>query len=246
MNRTSEWVAGVDGCPGGWLVVLRHTGEQHRFKRRLCAQFSDVLKLEEAPGMIAVDIPIGLPDVAIKGGRLCDIETRRRLGGRQSSVFSVPSRRAVAQTDYVHACTVNLEHSAPPRKVSKQCFNLFPKIRDVDVLMTPALQERVYEVHPELAFWALNGHQPLELAKKIKSAPSRPGLALRRELLDKAGFPPAACDEGEWPRRLVGPDDIIDACALAWTAGRLLAGTAITLPADPPRDARGLRMEISA
>ena len=34
--------------------------------------------------------------------------------------------------------------SEPPRKVSKQCFNLFPKMREVDEQMTPALQERVF------------------------------------------------------------------------------------------------------
>ena len=239
-------VAGVDGCPGGWLAVVADPADLCEARASLCRTFADVLALEECPQIVAVDIPIGIPNTAIKGGRVCDNEARARLGDRQSSVFSVPSRAALGEADYRRACAVNLEHSEPPRKVSKQCFNLFPKIREVDDLMRPELQERVYEVHPELAFWALNGQSPLELPKKVKSRPSEPGLDLRRKLLARAGFSPDLLKTSPWPKRHVGPDDVIDACALAWSAWRLLRDEAITLPANPPRDGRGLRMEISA
>jgi hypothetical protein len=50
------------------------------------------------------------------------------------------------------------------RAISKQTFNISPKIREVDLLMTAALQDRVYEVHPE-CFHALNG-SPLSHGKK--------------------------------------------------------------------------------
>ena len=39
-------------------------------------------------------------------------------------------------------------------------------------------------------------------------------------------------------------DDLLDAFATLWTAQRLLTGDAMIIPAHPPRDARGLRMEI--
>ena len=239
-------VVGVDGCPGGWLAVVCEPGRFGDAEARMCPAFADALELAGESGVIAVDIPIGIPDVAIKGGRVCDNETRARLGNRQSSVFAVPSRAALGESDYVAVCTVNLEHSDPPRKVSKQCYHLFPKIREVDGLMTPDLQSRVFEVHPELAFWALNGEEPLDLPKKVKSSPSEPGLRLRRELLVRAGFSGGIFKSGDWPRRVVGPDDIVDACALVWSAARLLKGEAVTLPRDPPLDGRGLRMEISA
>jgi predicted RNase H-like nuclease len=245
-QAAGTWAAGVDGCPGGWFVVARRTGAQDDVRRTLCETFEQVLDLDETQDMVAVDIPIGLPDRVGTGGRACDRECRSRLGERRSSVFSVPSRGAVAEPDYGRACAVNLEASDPPRKVSRQCFALFAKIREVDALMTPALQGRVFEAHPELSFWALNGQQPLDLAKTVKSAASAPGLDLRRRLLERAGFPTHALAQGEWPQRLVGPDDIVDACALAWSAERLLAGTAVTLPARPLRDGRGLRMEINA
>lgn len=242
----TDWVAGVDGCPAGWVVAVVNADDLAEARCELCFTFEDVLNLEPAPRIIAVDIPIGVPDMAIKGGRQCDNETRSRLGGRQSSVFAVPSRAALAQTDYRRACAVNLDHSEPPRKVSKQCFMLFSKIREVDGLMTPDLQDRVFEVHPELAFWALNGRVPLDLPKKVKSKPDPDGLDLRKSLLEKAGFARADLDCATWPKRVVGPDDLIDAFAAAWSARRLLNGEAVTLPADPPRDGRGLRMEINA
>lgn len=239
-------VAGVDGCPAGWLMVVAEAGAPNSARAVLCPTFADVLAHEDGPRVIAVDIPIGIPDTAVKGGRACDNETRARLGDRQSSVFAVPSRPALGETDYRRACAVNLEHSDPPRKVSKQCFNLFAKIREVDAAMTPDLQSRVFEVHPELAFWALNGGAALDLPKKVKSSPSGPGLEQRRALLSAAGFSPEVLEASRWRRRDVGPDDIIDACALAWSAARLLRGDAVTLPPEPPRDGRGLRMEISA
>jgi predicted RNase H-like nuclease len=40
------------------------------------------------------------------------------------------------------------------------------------------------------------------------------------------------------------PDDILDATVAAWTAPRVVSGVAERLPPDPPRDRRGLRMEI--
>ena len=112
--------------------------------------------------------------------------------------------------------------------------------------MTPALQERVFECHPETAFWAMNGERPLELPKKVKSRPNEPGLDLRRELLKHVGFPVDTLASVTFRRAEAGPDDLLDACACCWTAGRLLAGKAYCFPADPPRDARALRQEIRA
>ncbi|MEM7426825.1 MAG: DUF429 domain-containing protein [Pseudomonadota bacterium] len=235
-------VCGVDGCPAGWLAVIWDGGGNTEVL--LCRTFKDVL--DTPTDFIAVDMPIGLPEIAGRNGRICETLARSRLGDRQSSVFAVPSRAAVLEQDYRRACAVNLQHSEPPKKVSKQCFNLFPKIREIDALISPELQTRVYEVHPELAFWALNAGQPLPLAKKIKSRPNPEGLELRRELLNEAGFPIEELDDPGFPRSKVGPDDILDACACAWSAMRISRGEHITLPPEPVHDGRGLRMEINA
>jgi predicted RNase H-like nuclease len=231
-------VAGVDGCRAGWIAVI-WGGESPEC--RLFGSFADILELEAA--VVAVDMPIGFPQ---RSGRVAEREVRSKLGQRQSSLFTVPSRAAVMCEDYREACVVNLRNSDPPKKVAKQCFHLFPKMREIDRLMTPALQDRVFETHPELAFWTMNGGQPLSLPKKIKGAPYREGLEQRQMLLRGAGFPFLKLPESEFRKSDVAADDILDACACAWVARRILRGEAARFPADPPRDARGLRMEINA
>lgn len=230
-------VAGVDGCRGGWIAVRwADTVTHHLFRR-----FEEVLAFDAA--IVAVDMPIGFPE---HSGREAERLTRARLGERQSSVFAVPSRAAVMCTDYAQACRANLAHSDPPKKVSKQIFHIFPKMREIDILMTPELQSRVFEVHPELAFWAMNDGVPLPLPKKVKGAAHAPGLALRRALLERAGFPLATLPEARYRAMDVGADDLLDACACAWSAHRIAQGRSIRLPENPPRDARGLHMEINA
>ena len=242
----STWVAGVDGCSAGWLVVLRHASGVAPPKARIVGSFADILALPEAPGVIAIDMPIGLPERTGIGGRPPDIAARAVLRPRQSSVFAVPSRRAVMAADYAAACAIALETSEPPRKISKQAWHLFPRIREIDTVMTPDLQNRIFECHPEVAFWAMNGQQPVAEPKKVKSRPYEPGLALRRRLLAEAGFPAAFLTGTPFRPSAAGADDFLDACACCWTAGRVLEGTARTFPDAPPTDVRGLRQEIKA
>ncbi|MFZ1988796.1 MAG: DUF429 domain-containing protein [Alphaproteobacteria bacterium] len=238
----SELVVGVDGCRGGWIAVLAPISGSG-CEARLFRDFGEILSSETR--IIAIDVPIGLPEIAIRGGRVACNEARSRLGARQSSVFSVPARAALAAKTYREACAINLENSDPPRKIAKQTYNILPRIAEVDAVMTPALEPRVFECHPELAFWVMNDQRPLALPKKMKSRPYAEGMALRRRLLAKAGIevpPPPKAVQGI----SFGEDDLLDACACAIAARRIALGQAITLPADPPRDAKGLRMAIMA
>jgi predicted RNase H-like nuclease len=244
-SRAGGWIAGVDGCPAGWIAVVHPLGNPVAAEARLLATFSDVLAMAERPRVVAIDIPIGLPARAIRGGRRADVEARSRLGARRSSVFAVPARSVAMEREYWRACAVASATSDPPRRVSKQTYNLFPKIREVDALMTPRLQERVFECHPELAFWALNGERALELPKKVKSRPSEPGLALRRRLLAAAGYAPAFLAElGAFRRGEAGPDDLLDAAACAWSAARIAEGQGRGIPDEVERDERGLAMQV--
>jgi len=245
----NTWVAGVDGCPGGWLAVLRKLDDPRAAIVRFHSHFADILTMRAAnellpPVVIAVDIPIGLPDKGSIGGRLADREARSVLGRRQSAVFAVPARRAVMCTDYREACATAQANSNPSRKVSKQTFNLFPKIREVDALISPTLQDRVFEVHPEAAFWALNGETPLSEPKKVKSQAFKPGLNQRKKLLETAGYDPAFLKTTIAPRRIAGPDDFLDACANSWSAARIARGEDKCFPEKEERDSKGLRMEI--
>jgi predicted RNase H-like nuclease len=240
-----EWLAGVDGCRGGWVVAfVLSTGDAVRL--RVVRAFSEIVMAPERSAVVAVDMPIGLPDRAGVGGRAAENAVRRLLGARQSSVFSVPSRDAVYAADYGAACALALATSDPPRKVSRQLFGLAPKIREIDTMLTadPGLAARVFEVHPEVAFWRLNGERPLAEPKTVKSRPCEPGLALRRDLLVRAGLPAAVVEAS--PPKGAGPDDVLDALACAVTARRIRAGVATPFPDPPPRDRHGLRMAIWA
>jgi predicted RNase H-like nuclease len=239
------WLAGVDGCRTGWIAAfVRPTAEVQA--PRIFATFAEVLAAAERPAIVAVDMPIGLPERAGLGGRAAENAVRPLLGARQSSVFSVPSRAAIAAADYREACTIALTTSDPPRKVSRQLFMLAPKIREVDACLRAdaSCAGRVYEVHPEVAFWRLNGERALDEPKKVKSRPYEPGLALRRGLLIGVGFPAAIVDAA--PPRGAGPDDLIDALACAAIARRIHSGLARPFPDPPDRDAVGLPMAIWA
>jgi predicted RNase H-like nuclease len=243
MNST--WLAGVDACRGGWIVaVVQPAGDEATV--RVAACFADVLAAPEAPAVVAVDMPIGLPERARHGGRAAESAARPLLGGRQSSVFSVPSRAALAAADYREACRIALASSDPPRMVSKQLFMLAPKIREVDgcLRIDAEAAARVFEVHPEVAFWRLNGDRALDQPKKVKGRCHEPGLKLRRRLLLDAGLP-AAVVNGTAPKG-AELDDLLDALACAAVARRIHAGVARAFPDPPERDAFGLPMAIWA
>jgi predicted RNase H-like nuclease len=240
MSEQDTWLAGADGCPAGWMVAFVRPADGE-VRARIVPLFADIAAAAEAPAVIAVDMPIGLPQHIGPGGRGPERAVRPLLGGRRSSVFPVPSREAIYAPTYRDACRVALATSDPPRQVQKQLFMIAPRIREVDrALRTdPALAARVFETHPELAFWRLNGDRPLALPKKLK-----PGLVLRRELLIDAGFAVAAVEAP--PPKGAGPDDLLDALACAAMARRIHAGVARQFPEHPQRDDYGLLMAIWA
>ncbi|MEJ1159810.1 DUF429 domain-containing protein [Prosthecomicrobium sp. N25] len=242
-------VAGVDGCPAGWIAVTLDSEGRRPPAMTVHRRFAEILESQAAT--IAVDMPIGLPDRILRHGRAPERVVRRELGERQSSVFSVPSRSAVwagfGMSDhdaYRAVCAEALATSDPPRKISKQCFHLLPKIREIDGLMTPALAGRVFEVHPEVAFWRLNDGQAMRLPKKVKGSVNPAGLEERIGLLERFGY-----DRGFLQQPLpsrVGRDDLVDAAVAALIARRLLEGTASPFPDPPERDSRGLTVAIWA
>ena len=130
--------------------------------------------------------------------------------------------------------------------MSKQLFNIAPKIRELDECLrgNASAAGRVFEVHPELAFWRLNGEYALAEPKKVKSRPYEPGLALRRGLLVAAGLSEGAVNA--LPPKGAAADDLLDALACAAIARRIHAGIAEPFPNPPPCDAFGLAMAIWA
>lgn len=233
-------VHGVDGCRSGWAVVSVNATGPLEAVLSFCPALDDLVASGE---VMAIDIPIGLPDRIVGPGRAAEQAVRDLLGPRQSSVFSIPARPAVYAPDYAAACAAALEGSEPPRKVSQQGFQLFPKIRELDALVTPQNQSRIFECHAEVAFWRLNGDCPMPTAKRVKSVPTAEGLAERIELLAHHGI---ARDLFERRPQKVPLIDAVDAAAIALVARRCADGTARPFPDPPDADARGLRIAIWA
>jgi predicted RNase H-like nuclease len=237
------WLAGVDGCKAGWIAAFARL-DGGPVEVRIFSRFADVLA--EPPQIVAVDMPIGLPACAGHGGRAAENAVRPLLGARQSSVFSVPSRAAIYAEEYREACRIAFATSDPPRKVSKQLFHIAPKIREIDTCLRNdfAAAARVFEAHPEVAFWRLNGEQPLVEPKKVRGRLHPPGLALRRRLLTAIGLPEAVV-EAEPPKGAAA-DDLLDALACLSVAQRIHRGQAQSFPDPPPLDEYKLRMAIWA
>lgn len=229
------WIAGADGFKRGWRVALCNT-DTDTWLMRDVATLSDLLALSEKPAVICVDMPIGLPDHTLPGGRTCEIEARRLLGSRRSTVFSAVGRTALAceNRGEAHATSV----AAGGIGIGAQAWGLAAKLREIDQGMSVERQAVVFEVHPELCFWAMNGRQPMAHSKKTASGQNDRVTALSRN-----GVPATFLDETLVKLRS-GRDDFLDACAAAWTAQRLFAGAAERLPKAVVRDSRGLDMAM--
>lgn len=227
-------VLGVDGCPGEWIGAL--VTAYGDIEWELFADVRGIVSVDASA--TGIDVPVGLAD---NDARDCDVTARQRLRPYGSRVFPAPIRTVAAlppSASYAHACAVSRSVHARQKALSRQTWNILGKIREVDAMMTPQLQVRIIEVHPEVSFAALAG-RPLE-PKRTPAGQAERLQALRAWRRD----PEEAIQRVPRPARA---DDALDALAAAWSAGRWLRGEAYVLPtADPPRDEYGLRMEIVA
>jgi predicted RNase H-like nuclease len=128
--------------------------------------------------------------------------------------------------------------------VSRQAFGIFRQVEEVDQIMTPTLQRRIAEAHPELAFGSVNGRIPVHnkhTTEGINERISR--LSYLAPLAVKGIKSIVANIRNSYPKMVCG-DDILDAMILAWVAARIRWRQAYRIPAKPVLDEKGLRMEI--
>jgi predicted RNase H-like nuclease len=229
------WLCGVDGFREKWRAVLGDFTTGEVLLRDLA--LAEILELPQRPAIIAIDIPIGLPEMTLPGGRTCDRLARRLLGPRHRSVFS-PMGRICLQIDDRKRAN-ELSRGRGGIGIGAQSWALKKKLLEVDTIMTPAKQKVVYEVHPEVSFCAMNGGQPLIQSKKIPE-----GERLRLKALKNGGFPESFLDPLRDLRS--GRDDFLDACAALWTANRIYRGVAKRIPQAEQAefDRRGLDAAI--
>ncbi|MBF6604004.1 MAG: DUF429 domain-containing protein [Chloroflexi bacterium] len=213
-------VMGVDAAAGKWLAVLLVDGAF--VGADLQPSLAALLERHPDVGVVAIDIPIGLP---VGGTRPADDAARTFVGpARASSVFETFPREVLEAPSYETA--VELARRLVSRAPSQQAYALRKYILEV----APAAEsdQRIVEVHPEVSFRAMQG-TPLRYSKRSWS-----GIAERRALLAAMGIrlPEDLPDGGR-----VAPDDVVDAAAAAWSALRIATGHSGTLPSPPPQDA---------
>ena len=213
-------VLGVDGCSAGWVGALLEPGAP-RPRVVVAPTIAELVAMvRESTGIrvVGIDIPIGLPDSTI---RQADVLARRALPGKASSIFSTLTRSAYAAATRLEADAVNRELVG--QGVGAQAFALRDKIVEVDAWLRTRPTVTVLEIHPELSFTTMTG-EPILASKKTDE-----GRSLRLEALAAAGIARPSVLQGQG----YAADDVLDACAVAWSAARHANGRARSLP-DPP------------
>jgi predicted RNase H-like nuclease len=228
-----QLVAGLDGCPGGWVLVETPADGDGRTTVERVSNLDGVIAGLDSGRLVAtaIDIPIGLPEA---GSRRCDIEARRMIGARKSSVFPAPARGVLGSATYDDAA--DRSQTIAGKRLSRQAFGILSKIEEVDRVMTPERQRQFVEVHPEVSFTVLAG-VPMSHHKSTVEGRAERLAALR-------GSFPGGDSQAAHRIARVRPDDVLDAFVAAWSARRWLARSHVQLGGDV--DQRGLRMEMIA
>jgi len=171
MHTRNHTAVGVDGCRGGWIAAIHRPDAEIQWM--LEQRIETILQQVPRDATILADMIIGLPDAG-QPRRECDRLARKFLSPHGSRVFSAPPRETLAAKTYPEAC--QLARAATGKALSKQCWHLIPKIRELDSIADP----RIRESHPEVAFARFNDGTPVAASKK-----SMAGQKARLRLLQK-------------------------------------------------------------
>ena len=228
---------GIDGCRGGW-VLSEANDNLDSFAFSITEDLEPLFDGAGPDCLIAIDIPIGLPE---EESRECDKEARRELGRlRGSSVFPTPARDALKARTYSEAQQFNLK--ALGVGMSQQTFHIMAKIQDVDDIINAERQKYIRESHPELTFARLNG------APMVHNKKSPSGRAERFGVLQNSGLSISDTRLSQERQRLglglVELDDLLDALACLITAWHIRQGRIQSVGHPRQMDRKGLLMEI--
>lgn len=199
MTHVEKRWAGIDGCKGGWILCEIQGCSVH---------FSFLHHLSELnPPLyeaILIDIPLSF---AKKSFRSAEIEGKKRLQKRSSTLFFTPVKESVLEKDYVKALEVS--RLLTGKGFSKQAFYLFPKILEA-VALKESYPGIVLESHPEICFLGWKG-SPAKFSKKTEE-----GKKERLLLIEHLSQPAlAALQKAPFKKH---QDDLLDALMLALTA----------------------------
>ncbi len=193
---------GLDGCRGGWVATsINNKGEVSVDHVK---ELSSYLSSQPKEAVILADMMLNLDNSGEP--RRFDCHTRKLLGKWHSRCFTAPPKKALEAEDYRAACEISF--SICGKKISKQCYNLFPKIRELALLK----DNRLIEFHPEIAFMLLNENHLIQESKKTSE-----GINIRMALLQKI-IPGFSSLTEHIDSSNAKVDDLLDSAALAVVA----------------------------
>jgi predicted RNase H-like nuclease len=161
----------------------------------------------------------------------------QQLRSAASSVFNPPPRQVLPAENPHQFQQLHGEFFCKP--ANPFSYGILKKIREVDKEMNPTLQERIMEFHPEVAWKNLAG-------RVLPSKHGASGILSRMDLIGQH-FPDLTELKKVSACAKAAIDDLLDALVGLCVAHCIAEGPDYNRrlpPNEPPRDARGLRMEI--
>lgn len=225
---------GVDGCKGGWIAAVYKDGQL------LLEKYPDidtlVSKYPKFDEML-IDMVIGLPSKM--SDVRPDVDARKIVSPRTSTVFAVPSRQAVYE--YTQEKQIEANIRALGKSLPKQAMAIIPKMREVDGFLGAHTEyvNQIKESHPEVCFARLNGS--VVMSKKS----DREGIAERISIL-KEYLPELNVESvTDFAHKLAcNADDVVDAIVLMVTGNLNVQGSCEIIPENVQEDEMGLRMQM--
>lgn len=214
----SAYCVGIDGCKDGWVAVYCPAFSFNRSKVRHYKKLSQLTEDFSQNSTLVIDIPIGLE--TDNPNRTCDIEARRFLGSRSSTIFSPPCLDAIRSPSYEEAKVLNLIKTG--KSISKQSWFLSKKILEAKKFNENEMN--LNEGHPECSFAEYLGKPILANKKGMR------GIFKRLAILSKLNFKLPDLVEMLPENANVSIDDLLDAAILSWSASRVSNGKSKTFP----------------
>ena len=217
-------IIGMDGCSAGWFTTK--IADKQSLIFNIIEDLNDDYLKKSNLSHIGIDIPLYLSKT---GKRRAEIEARFLLKKRACTIFSPPTFNVLRAKNYIDACEINFKECG--NRISKQSWNLFPKIKEAQKFLENNLicQVGIFEVHPELSFMAMNDMKVIEFGKKTND-----GFKMRYLLLKKF-FPKFNFEEvrAKFKKKDVADDDILDAVAVLWSTQKIIDKIVSFVPKDP-------------
>ena len=220
-------VIGIDGCRAGWIVTKILDNQALSFQ--IIHDLNDEYLKNNTLSHIGIDIPLGLSP---NGKRIAEIEARFLLKKRACTIFSPPTINALKANNYIEACEINFKECG--KRISKQSWNLFPKIIEAQKFLENNLVKKlkVFEIHPELSFMAMNNMNLVLESKKTII-----GKKIRIKLI-KRFFPSFSFElvRKKYNKNEVLDDDILDSISVVWSTQRIVDNIAQFVPKEPEKN----------